>query len=349
MRKILPVLLLVFLSLSTSGCSSRVWDREQVSPDQKIVIKFSHVVAENTPKGLAAQRFAGLVRERTGGRVEVQVFPNSALYADGEEMQALQEGAVQIIAPATSKLGGMFPCWQVLDLPFAFTDTAAVHRALEGPIGQKLTESLDQNGLIALAYWDNGFKQLTNNIRPVHTPGDLQGLRFRVMMNSSVLQEQFRMLGAGATPLPFNDVYRHLERGSLTGQENTISNIYSKKFYQVQKYMTVTNHGYLGYVVLADKEYWASLPEDIRGILEEVMAEVTEWEHKAAAEINELNYNELAEGNQMEITVLTPEERKVWEDAFDPLYDYFARRINAELINELKREKQQKLLAGGET
>lgn len=341
MKKLVPFFLLLLFIISAGGCSNRVWDREQVSPEQKIVIKFSHVVAENTPKGKAAQRFAREVQKRTGGRVEVQVFPNSTLYADGEEMQALQEGAVQIIAPATSKLGGLFPYWQVMDLPFAYQDTNAVHRVLDGPIGQKLTESLENQGFIALAFWDNGFKQLTNNMRPIVTPDDLQGLRFRVMINSSVLQEQFRMLGARSIPLPFNDVYRYLEKNQLIGQENTISNIYSKKFYQVQKYMTITNHGYLGYVVLTNKDYWESLPEDIRDILKEVIAEVTVWEYEAASDLNELYFNALQEEDNVEITVLTPEERELWAEAFEPLYNYFGRKISNEIMHELLREKSK--------
>ena len=340
MKKLVPFFLLLLLTLSACGCSNRVWDREQVSPEQKIVIKFSHVVAENTPKGMAAQRFAREVQERTDGRVEVQVFPNSSLYADGEEMQALQEGAVQIIAPATSKLGGLFPYWQVMDLPYAFQNTDEVHQALDGPIGRKLTESLENQGFIALAFWDNGFKQLTNNMRPIVTPEDLQGLRFRVMMNSSVLQEQFRMLGARSTPLPFNDVYRYLEKNQLIGQENTISNIYSKKFYQVQKYMTITNHGYLGYVVLVNNDYWETLPRDIQETLRDVIAEVTVWEHQAAAEMNELNFKSLQAYSKIEITELTPEERKLWAEAFRPLYDYFGRRISVDLMHELQQQKE---------
>jgi len=340
LKKLVPFFLLLLLTLSACGCSNRVWDREQVSPEQKIVIKFSHVVAENTPKGMAAQRFAREVQERTDGRVEVQVFPNSSLYADGEEMQALQEGAVQIIAPATSKLGGLFPYWQVMDLPYAFQNTDEVHQALDGPIGRKLTESLENQGFIALAFWDNGFKQLTNNMRPIVTPEDLQGLRFRVMMNSSVLQEQFRMLGARSTPLPFNDVYRYLEKNQLIGQENTISNIYSKKFYQVQKYMTITNHGYLGYVVLVNNDYWETLPRDIQETLRDVIAEVTVWEHQAAAEMNELNFKSLQAYSKIEITELTPEERKLWAEAFRPLYDYFGRRISVDLMHELQQQKE---------
>lgn len=339
LKKLAPVLLLVFFCLFAGGCSNRVWDREQISPEQKLVIKFSHVVAENTPKGLAAQRFARLVQERTDGRVEVQVFPNSTLYADGEEMQALKEGAVQIIAPATSKLGSLFPCWQLLDLPYAFEDIDSVHRVLEGPIGQKLTKSLEDQGFIVLGFWDNGFKQLTNDKKPIITPSDVQGMRFRVMINNTLLEEQFRILGAMPTPMPFKDVYRALENSVIMGQENTISNIYSKKFYNVQKYITLTNHGYLGYVVMANKDYWEGLPEDIRKVMEETLAEVTEWEQSMAAEINEMDFKQIEANKKVVITTLSPQERKAWENAFKPLYNMFAEKIDKDLVAELLKQK----------
>ncbi|WP_166510680.1 TRAP transporter substrate-binding protein [Desulfallas thermosapovorans] len=331
------LLIIQLIVLLTGGCAKRVTDGEQVSPDQKIVIKFSHVVAENTPKGLAAERFASLVQQRTRGRVEVQVFPNSTLYADGEEMQALQSGAVQIIAPATSKLGDLYPGWQALDLPYAFKNLDEVHRAMDGPVGQKLAKSLDSKGFMVLAYWDNGFKQLTNNVRPITSPGDLKGLSFRVMINSPVLREQFNLFGATPVPMPFNDVYQGIERNLVHGQENTISNLYTKGFYRVQSYMTISDHGYMGYAVMVNKAYWYSLPEDIRRVMEETMAEVTRWERAKAAEMNETYLKQLKDSDNLTITELTPEQKEAWEAAFKPLYASFAGDIGLELINELQK------------
>ncbi|MCG8400199.1 MAG: TRAP transporter substrate-binding protein [Firmicutes bacterium] len=339
LKKLFFALLSALIVVGATGCSNRVWDREQFSPEHKIVIKFSHVVAENTPKGLAAQRFARLVLEKTKGRVEVQVFPNSTLYADGEEMQALQEGAVQIIAPATSKLGGVFPCWKIMDLPYAFEDIEAVHRALEGPIGQRLTKSLEDRGFVILAFWDNGFKQLTNNVKPLILPSDVRGLKFRVMINNSLLEEQFGILGATSTPIPFKDVYRLLESNQIIGQENTISNIYSKKFYRVQKYLTMTNHGYLGYVVMTDKDYWADLPEDIRKILTDTLAEVTLWERSMAAQINAVDYEQIKQDKEVIVTTLSPREREAWEKALEPLYVRLGDEIGHDLVDELLKQK----------
>jgi len=328
-------LAVIIFILTCTGCSQRVTDHEQVNPKDKIIIKFSHVVAENTPKGLAAQRFANIVHARTGGRVEVQVFPNSTLYADGEEMEALKSGAVQIIAPHTSKISDMFPKWQIFDLPFAFDNRLEVYAAVDGEIGKKLTKELPEQNLLALAFWDNGFKQMTNDVRPLIRPQDFRGLNFRVMINSNVLKEQFRLLGARPVELPFNCVYKALQTGEVDGQENTMSNIYSKKFYQLQPYLTVSNHGYIGYVVITNKTFWEGLPPDIRNILKDVMAEVTQWERTQAAELNAKNYKQIKNLNCVEIHELTEEEKQVWKNTFKPLYNSFKPVIGEDLINNL--------------
>ncbi|WP_242656208.1 TRAP transporter substrate-binding protein [Desulfofundulus thermosubterraneus] len=333
--------LLFFMAvvLITTGCDRRGPDGEQVDPREKIVIKFSHVVAEDTPKGQAARRFARLVQERTGGRVEVQVFPNSVLYKDGEELDALQKGAVQIIAPTTSKLSSLAPQWQLLDLPYLFENEEQVHKALDGEIGKKLFATLEPHNIHPLAFWDNGFKQMTNSKRPLVHPRDFAGLTFRVMINSRVLEEQFRSLGANATQMPFSDVYGALSGNQVDGQENTMSNIYSQRFYQLQPYMTVSNHGYIGYVVLTNAAFWRSLPPDIREIIEETMAEVTRWERDQAAHINDKNFKQIKESGKVQVHILTAEEREKWQAALEPLYEQFRPVIGAELLEEAFRLK----------
>ncbi|MEW5897901.1 MAG: TRAP transporter substrate-binding protein [Bacillota bacterium] len=324
-----------------AGCAKRAPDREQVNPGEKIVIKFSHVVAEDTPKGLAALRFARLVEERTNGRVEVQVFPNSVLYKDGEELTALEENKVQLIAPTTSKLGEMFPEMQLFDLPYAFADTAQVHRATDGEIGKKLAAVMGKNNLLPLAYWDNGFKQMTSSRRRLIYPADFYGLTFRVMINSKVLEEQFRAFGAKTVQLPFNEVYQALASGAVEGQENTMSNILSQKFYEVQPYMTISNHGFMCYVVLTNAQFWNSLPGDIRKILEETMAEVTAWERKKAEELNDRDLAKIKTSGKVQIHVQTEEERKIWKKVWDPLYDRFAPVVGADLIQAVRELQQQ--------
>lgn len=317
------------------GCAQRAVDKEQVSRDEKIVLKFSHVVAENTPKGLAARRFADLVNARTDGRVEVQVFPNAQLYTDGEELAALQSGAIQLIAPATSKLSELFPQWQVFDLPYAFPDEKAVARAMDGEIGRKLFTTLKSKNMLGLAMWDNGFKQMTNDRRPLIMPTDFQGLTFRVMQ-SRLLEEQFKAVGAVPVPMAFSEVYAAFENKVTDGGENTASNIYSKKFHEVQKYMTVSHHGYLGYAVVTNARFWESLPPDIRQILEEAMAETTAWVRENAAKINATDLERIKASGKVEIHVQTEPEKRAWMKAMDPVYDQFEAQIGKDLVDAVR-------------
>lgn len=339
--------ILVWLVIMTMGCSKRVVDMEQVSPEEKIVIKFSHVVAENTPKGLAAQRFASLVKERTQGRVEVQVFPNSTLYRDGEEIQALQAGAVHMIAPATSKLSGLFPQWQVFDLPYAFADKDAVHRAMEGQIGGKLYQGLEQSNLYPLAFWDSGFKQMTNSRRPLVHPEDFTGLTFRVMINSQVLKRQFEKLGAKPVEVNFDDLYRTLESSEVDGEENTMSNIISKNLYKVQPHLTVSNHGFLGYVVLTDKTFWEGLPREVRDIMVKTMAEVTQWERQQAAKLDQEAMDRLTASGTVQVHYQTEAEKREWYRVLRPVYDEFRSVIGDDIIDSIEGLYGQPSVMGG--
>lgn len=331
---------MIFL-LSIAGCGKRVVDLEQVSTDEKIVIKFSHVVAENTPKGLAAQRFADLTRERTHGRVEVQVFPNSTLYKDGEEIQALQNGTVQMIAPATSKLSGMYPQWQVFDLPYAFKDVNAVHTAMSGYIGSRLCDGLKQNNMQVLAFWDNGFKQMTNCQRPLVNPADFQGLSFRVMLNSQVLKKEFETLNAHAVEGPFNDLYRALDSHEVDGQENTMSNIYSKDLYKTQPYLTLSNHGYMGYVVLTNQKFWSGLPVEVRTVLESTMMEVTEWEREQAFIMDKQSLEKVISSGLVQVHQQTEEEKSQWSVTFKPVYSDLKNLIGKDMLDSLEEMHSQ--------
>ncbi|NLI13739.1 DctP family TRAP transporter solute-binding subunit [Pelotomaculum propionicicum] len=334
--KITVILCLCLFFILTPGCGERVVDKEQVSPDEKIVIKFSHVVAENTPKGLAAERYAALVKERTRGRVEVQVFPNSTLYKDGEEIQALQSGAVQMIAPATSKLAGEFPQWQIFDLPYVFMNEEKVHEAMNGYIGVKLYGGLRQNNIQSLAFWDSGFKLITNSRKPIIYPQDFNDLSFRVMINSKVLKKQFEKLGATPVEGSFDDLYRALETRAFDGEENTISNICTKNLYKVQPYLIVTNHGYMGYVVLTNAAYWNSLPPDIREVLESTMAEVTEWERQQALKMNKEGLEMVAQSGVTQVHYQTEDEKREWMEVLRPIYTEFSDVIGRDLISSIE-------------
>lgn len=329
---------LLVLVLSLSGCGPRARDFEQVSPQEKIVLKFSHVVSDDSPKGRAARRWAESVARRSGGRVEIQVFPNSTLYKDGEELEALKKGYVQIIAPATSKLTKAATAWQLLDLPFFFQDITEVHRVVDGKVGQDLALTLLPRGMRVLAFWDNGFKQMTAN-RSLQSVRDFQGLRFRIM-DSPVLVEQFRSLGAEPVTMDFSDVYSALERHQVEGGENTPSNLYSKKLYQLQKHLTVSNHGYLGYALLVNARQWQALPADVRELLTTTLAEVTAWERQEALG---QNLEDLARIRREKGTVvhdLSPEELQAWKDKLDLLRQGVQAEIGAELLQQAEQEKK---------
>src|SRR5664279_1699380 len=214
-----------------------------------IVIKFSHVVAADTPKGKGADKFKELAEKYTNGKVKVEVYPNSTLYKDKEELEALQIGAVQMLAPSNSKFGPIgIKDFEVFDLPYLIPNLASLRKVTDGPIGDRLLKLLDAKGMVGLAYWDNGFKQMTAN-KPLHVPADYKGMKFRIQ-SSKVLEAQFRLLGATPQVMAFSEVYQALQTGVVDGQENTPANMYTQKMDEVQKYMTMTNHGYIGYCLL---------------------------------------------------------------------------------------------------
>lgn len=301
MKSLLACLALMIAGIATAlfigfhdhtGSEEIVYDDDQEGLQDQIVFTFSHVVAENTPKGLAANKFAELVNEKSGGKIKIEVFPNGSLYSDIEEIEALQNGDVQFIAPSTSKLGMLSSEWGVLDLPYAFTNYDAVKKGLNGSIGTQLFDSLKKNQLKGLAYWTNGFKQITTNQGPVRDPDDLKGQDLRIMQ-SDVIEDQFKLLGATPHQESFNSTFQLLENNIVDGEENTISNIYSKKFYNVQDYLTISSHGYLGYAVMTEEHFWNAQTSETRRILTEAMKETTEWNETYAEEMNKEQLEEI--------------------------------------------------------
>ncbi len=302
-----------------------------------IVIKFSHVVAADTPKGKAADKFAELAAKYTNGRVKVEVYPNSTLYKDKEELEALQLGAVQMLAPSNSKFGPIgIKEFEVFDLPYILPDLASLRKVTDGPLGAKLLKLLEPKGMIGLAYWDNGFKQMSANKKLI-TPDDYKGLKFRIQ-SSKVLEAQFRALGAIPQVMAFSDVYQALQTGVVDGQENTWSNIYTQKMHEVQKYMTVTNHGYIGYVVVVNKKFWDGLPPDIRDELSRAMKEATEYGNSQSAKENDDALQKIKESGKSEIITLTPEQNEAMRKAMMPVYKDVASRVGQPLIDEFLKE-----------
>lgn len=311
-------------------------DEELDGLQKKYTLKFSHVVARNTPKGKAAAYFADLVKEKTNGWVEVQIFPNGVLYNAQEEFEALQNGEVQIIAPAFSEVSVYDSKWMIMDLPYLFDNASMVEQALDGRVGELLLRSIEKKGYKGIAFWDNGFKQVTNNVRPILYPEDASGLSFRVMP-SEALFKTYKAVGAVGVTYPFNEVYHVLRDGKVDGQENTLSNIYSKGFYQQQKYMTITNHNYLGYVILVDPNYWNSIPEIYQESIMEAMDEVTIWQHDHAKELNKEMEQRIVGSGLLQIHYQSSQEKERWREVLRPLYEEYELIIGKALMNEIKK------------
>ncbi len=295
------------------------------------VVKFPHVVAPATPKGLMAQRFKELAEERFPGRVRVEVYPSAQLMEDTESIEALAFGEVQMIATSVSLYDRLTQKFQVFDLPFLFPDLAAVERFQASPQGRELLTTLVDNGILGLQFWHNGMKQFSGP-RPLLEPDDARGLKFRVM-ESDILQAEIEAIGGSPQKMAFSEVYQALQTGTVDAQENTWSNIYSSKFYEVQPHMTESNHGYIGYYVAVNAPFWQSLPEDLRAGLETALAEVTEWGNARSEAINQEDRQRIVDSGRSEITVLTPQQLTAWQAAMRPVWDEFRDPIGADLLN----------------
>jgi C4-dicarboxylate-binding protein DctP len=304
---------------------------------QPIMLKLSHVVAPDTPKGKASEKFKQLAEQYTNGKVTVEVYPNSTLYKDKEELEAMQLGAVQMLAPSNSKFGPIgIKEFEVFDLPFILPNTAALRKVTDGPLGKKLLKLFEPKGMVALAYWDNGFKLMSAN-KPLRMPADYKGLKFRIQ-SSKVLEAQFRALGAIPQVMAFSEVYQALQTGVVDGQENTPSNMYTQKMHEVQKFITITNHGYIGYVVAANKKFWDGLPADIRGQLEQAMAEATKYGNEISEKENVDSLADMKKSGKTTFIVPTPEENEAMRKAMEPIYRDMANRVGKATIDEFVKE-----------
>jgi C4-dicarboxylate-binding protein DctP len=304
---------------------------------QPIVIKFSHVVAQDTPKGKGAEYFKKLAEERTKGRVKVEVYPNSQLYKDKEELEALQLGSVQMLAPSLAKFGPLgVREFEVFDLPYLFDNYEELHKVTEGPVGQALMKKLDSKGIIGLAYWDNGFKEMSAN-KPLKKPDDFKGLKMRIQ-SSKVIDMQMRALGANPQVMAFSEVYQALQTGVVDGTENPVSNLYTQKMHEVQKYLTLSDHGYLGYAVIVNKKFWEGLPADIRATLEQAMREATKYTNNIAQQENDDALAKVKASGKTQIITLTPQEKLEWKKALIKVHRQSEERIPKDMIQEIYKE-----------
>ena len=302
------------------------------SAQAPIVIKFSHVVAENTPKGQGALKFKELAEKKLPGKVQVQVFPSSQLFGDAKEMEALLLGDVQLVAPSLSKFDRYTKKLQVFDLPFLFDDIEAVDRFQDSKAGQDLLTSMKSRGLVGLAYWHNGMKQLSTNKDKLQRPDDVKGLKFRIQA-SDVLEAQFRALGANPQKMAFSEVYQALQTGVVDGQENTWSNIFSQKFFEVQKTIAETNHGIIDYMVVTNAKWWDGLPADVRKGLSEAMKEATTYANKLAFDLNEADKKKIMDAGKAKVQKLSKDDVAAWRKAMEPVWKKFEGDIGRDLID----------------
>jgi C4-dicarboxylate-binding protein DctP len=301
---------------------------------QPIVIKFSHVVAVDTPKGKGAEYFKKLAEERTKGRVKVEVYPNSSLFKDGEEMEALQLGSVQMLAPSLAKFGPLGAReFEVFDLPYIFDNYAELHKVTDGPVGAALFKKLEPKGIVGLAYWDNGFKVMSAN-KSIKNVADYKGLKMRIQ-SSKVLGDEMKALGSIPQVMAFSEVYQALQTGVVDGTENPPSNFYTQKMQEVQKFLALTDHGYLGYAVIANKKFWDGLPPDIRTTLEGAMKDATKYANDIAKKENEDAIEAVRKSGKTEIQTLTAEQKAAMKKVLVAVHKENESRIGKDIIAEV--------------
>ena len=298
--------------------------------DEPILIKFSHVVADATPKGQGALLFKQLVEERLAGKVKVEVYPNSSLFGDANELEALRKNDVQLLAPSLAKFEQYTKQLQVFDLPFLFDDLDAVNRFQKRAKGRQLLRSMEDHNIVGLAYWHNGMKQLSAT-RALNMPGDANGLSFRIQP-SAVLEAQFGQVGANSQKLPFSEVFKALQSGQVQGAENPWSNIYSQKLHEVQPFISETNHGVLDYMLVSNSRFWYGIPHQMRVELEAIIDEVTYTVNKQAEAANQADRQRIVDSGRSQVINLTAEQRQAWRDAMRPVWEQFQGQIGSDVI-----------------
>jgi C4-dicarboxylate-binding protein DctP len=332
MKKVLVLLSAALAALAISAASANA----------QIIIKFSHVVANDTPKGKGALKFKELAEKYTGGKVKVEVYPNSQLFKDKEEMDALQLGSVQMLAPSTAKFAPLgVKEFEALDLPWLFKDDATYAKAMKGPVGKWLFKKLEAKGITGLAYWDNGFHMVSAN-RPLLMPADFQGLKVRIS-GSKIADRYFRDMGSIPQIMAFSEVYQALQTGVVDSCENTPSNYLTQKFYEVQKDITVSNHAHLQYAVIVNTKFWSGLPADIRGQLEKAMDEATDYTNSIAHEENVDALAKIKASGKTTLHFLTDDQRKAWQKAMQPTYTWAKGRVGQEVLDLVAKELDIKM------
>ncbi|MFL9880506.1 DctP family TRAP transporter solute-binding subunit [Herbaspirillum rhizosphaerae] len=324
-------------AIVATAAAAFAFNAQAQTAQQPIVIKFSHVVATNTSKGKTAEYFKKIVEERTAGRVKVEVYPNSQLYKDKEELEALQMGSVQLLAPTFGKFGPMgVREFEVFDLPYLFDNMAQAQKVTQGPIGHALLKKLDSKGLTGLAMWDSGFLDWTSN-KPIVKPADIKGMKIRIQ-SSKVIDARTRIVGALPQVMPWSEIYQGLQTGVVDGQENPPSIVSTAKLFEVQKFMTISEHGYHGYVFIANKRFWDALPADIKPIMDKAVIDATEYFNSNSKKENDDALEDIKKTGKMKILTMTPEEKSEWKKIQYKVHREMEDRIGKDLIQSIYKE-----------
>lgn len=331
--KAFALLLLTIAMLVAAGCGK---GDSKYSKENPLIIKFAHVTTADSPKGKAADRFKELMEKYSDGKAKVEVYPSSQLYGDKDEMEALQLGNVQIIAPSVTKLVGLNPQFQIVDMPFLFKDRDAFLKFWDGEDGKNLMKSLEDKNITGVAMWENGFKHFTSN-KPLVKPEDFKGQLFRTQ-SGKVLDAQFKALGAGNQVIPFGETYTALQQGTIDGQENTYNNMDTQKYVEVQKYLLISEHGRLDYAVIVNSNWYKGLDKEMKEAFDKAMKEATEYERQLAVELDEQSKQNLINSGKLIVNTVSAEDRVKFQEMMQPVYDEFADVIGKDLIEKLKNQ-----------
>ena len=336
MKKALRLALLAGLIGIFAGCGDQAKDTKQAE-NKTWTIKFAHVVSSGTPKGKAADLFAKRAEELSGGKIKVEVFPSAQLVDDDKVFQELKRNNIQMAAPSFSKFTPIVKEFNLWDVPFLFRDETHLHHVMDGEVGQILKDKISQKGFIALDYWDAGFKQFSTNKKPFVLPEDAKGQKFRIM-SSRVLEEQIKAIGANPQIINFGEVYSALQTGVVDGAENPLSNLYNSKFYEVQKSITMSNHGYLGYLVIASEKFWEELPQDMKDVVKQALDEATIYEREESQKEEKNLFENLEkyaqETGKLTIYTLDDAQKEQWKEVMQAIYPKFYDLISKDLIEQ---------------
>ncbi|MFC4025211.1 DctP family TRAP transporter solute-binding subunit [Oceanobacillus longus] len=345
MKKLLMFLLIGIFLVVFAACSNDSAGKSEAtnegngnneSTDDEIVIRFSHVAPPHNVKGLAAEKFAELVAEKTDNKVKVEVYDSGQLYGDGEELDAILSGNVEMIAPSMSKLVQLDPRWQFIDLPYLFKDKHHLRDFFTSETAQSLLESeqLVNNGLIGLGFWENGFINFTNSQRPISSPEDLEGLTFRVQ-SGQLIEAKYNTVGANTATIAWAEAYTALQQGVADGAEVTPDQMDVGSFYEVLDYLTLSNHGRIDYAVIMNKDFWDTIPEDLRGQVSEALVEASEYQWGIAEENNQTSLEKLIDEG-MEVIEPSEADREQFVEAFQPVYEEYRDVITPEIIDGIR-------------